>query len=102
MTSKKELQKRKQRAISRKDNQRQKEPTNKEIKNKAGTRCIERFQNLEFPLFELVFCFTLSVFISMILSFFIFKIKYVKEYPFKSFVTLCFIFALESISFLNT
>jgi len=40
--------------------------------------------------------------ISIIASFFIFKIPYVKEHPIKSFLTLCFIFALESISFLNT
>jgi len=56
MISEKELQERKQRAINRKDNQRQKEPIKRELKNKANTRCIERFQNLEFPLFELVFC----------------------------------------------
>jgi Mn2+/Fe2+ NRAMP family transporter len=43
--------------------------------------------------------FTLSVFISIVLSFFVFKIKYVKEYPFKSLITLGFIYALEFIVF---
>lgn len=42
--------------------------------------------------------FESSVFISMILSFFVFKVKYVKEYPFKSLLTLGFIFALEFIA----
>lgn len=39
-----------------------------------------------------------SVLISAVLSFFVFKIRYVKEYPFKSFVTLSFILVLEFIA----
>lgn len=43
--------------------------------------------------------FEISMLVSMLLSFFVFKIKYVKEYPFKSLITLVFIFALLFVSF---
>lgn len=43
--------------------------------------------------------FELSFFIGLILSFFIFKIPYVKTNPYKSFVMICFVFGLFVVAF---
>lgn len=40
----------------------------------------------------------LSTLIGMILSFFVFKIRYVKQNPFKSLIVICFIFGLFMVA----
>lgn len=41
----------------------------------------------------------MSLFIGLILSFVIFKVPYVKENPYKSFIVICFVFGLFTIAF---
>lgn len=43
--------------------------------------------------------YVLSLFIGIVLSFLIFKIPYVKENPYKSFIVICFVFGLFVVAF---
>jgi hypothetical protein len=45
------------------------------------------------------FSFVSAFLVGLILSFLIFKVPYVKENPYKSFVMICFIFALFVVAF---